>query len=684
MRDAGGVMKLHSTSQTTLTRVRFADSARNPKSVESLEDPPWIRRMALRWRTGLAVAIHGPLALGVACLSFLAGPMAGRLAAAPASDPAPKVVGGHVAPKGAYPWMTALVTRGQSALDGQFCGGALIHPQWVLSAAHCVEGMKASALDVLVGGHDLRVSTQGTRVAVSQIVIHPRFSTANGLLLHDFALLKLSRPLTGVEVLPLVDAAAQVAPGTAVRGMGWGTISEKGPASAVLLEVDMNLFSRTTAAQVYPGLSEAHLAAGVPGGGRDTCQGDSGGPLVVSDGRGGWRHAGTVSFGDGCGRDGIPGIYGNTLTYRSWILQQIGTSGTGDANPIADDHGNTATAATVLTWNTPVRGVLETASDQDWFRLEVGAPGSLSLSSSGTNDVRGTLFGPSGAQIAEDDNSALGPNFLIGVPVGAGTHHLRVSGTGASKGAYAVLAKWTATPVVTGTPEIGVEGPGSAAIPDGALTAKTSDGTDFGSVAVDGGSRSTSFTVRNSGKAALSVGGVRLSGSGAAQFRVTTQPAATVAAGRSAAFQITFDPSLAGRHQATVTVSNNDADEASYDFVIAGTGTVPPDDVGNTPATATRVAVPSTTQARLGTNADLDVFQFTLTQTTTVTLTTTGALDTYGILLDASGKTVAENDDLGVGTNFRIRRKLTAGTYSIVVKGAAGTEIGAYTLQVTP
>ena len=684
MRDVEGVMKLHSTPHSILTQNQFLPFARTPRSVEGLEAETWIEQIGLRCRVGLAIAVRVPVALGIVCLSFLAGPMAGRLAAAQPAGPVPKVVGGNTAPKGAYPWMTALVMRGQTALNGQFCGGALIHPQWVLSAAHCVEGMKASSLDVLVGGHDLRVSTEGRRVAVAQIIIHPRFSTANGLLVHDFALLKLSQPLTGVEVLPLVDAATQVAPGTAVRGMGWGTISEKGPASAVLLEVDMNLFSRSAASQVYPGLSEAHLAAGVPGGGRDTCQGDSGGPLVVSDGRGGWRHAGTVSFGDGCGRDGIPGIYGNTVTYRSWILQQIGASGTSDPNPIADDHGNIPAAATVLIWNTPARGVLETASDQDWFRLEVSAAGSLSLTSSGTNDVRGTLFGPSGSQIAEDDNSALGPNFLINVPVVAGTHYLRVSGTGSSKGAYAVLAKWTATPVVTGTPEIALEGLGSTAIPDGTLTAKTGDGTEFGPVAVDYGSRSTSFTVRNSGKASLSLGNVRLSGTGASQFRVTTQPAATVAAGRSAAFQITYDPSVTGRHQATVTLPNNDADESSYDFAIAGTGTVTPDDVGDTPATATRVPVPSTTQARLGPPSDLDVFQFTLTQTITVSLTTTGALDTYGILLDALGKTLAEDDNLGVGANFRIRRKLTAGTYFIVVKGAAGAETGAYTLQITP
>jgi hypothetical protein len=51
--------------------------------------------------------------------------------------------------------------------------------------------------------------------------------------------------------------------------------------------------------------------------------------------------------------------------------------------------------------------------------------------------------------------------------------------------------------------------------------------------------------------------------------------------------------------------------------------------------------------------------------------------------LDASGQTVAENDDLGVGSNFRIRRRLLAGTYYIVVRGASDTETGAYGLQIS-
>jgi hypothetical protein len=285
--------------------------------------------------------------------------------------------------------------------------------------------------------------------------------------------------------------------------------------------------------------------------------------------------------------------------------------------------------------------------------------------------------------LAQDNSGAGAPNFLIVTNVTSGSYYLKVTGSGSSKGAYTVLAKWTEAPGVAGSPEIGLVGFGASPIADGTLTAKIADGTDFGTVEVSSGSRSTTFSVRNTGKATLTLSPVRLSGSGAAQFRVTTQVPATVAAGRSAAFQITFDPTTSGRHDASVTLPNNDANEAPYDFVVSGAGKAAVDDVGNTPATATRVAVPSTTQGELGAPKDQDVFRFVLTQTATVSLSSTGSLDTHGSLLDASGQSVAENDDLGVGSNFRIRRRLLAGTYYIVVRGASGTETGAYGLRIS-
>ncbi len=126
-------------------------------------------------------------------------------------------------------------------------------------------------------------------------------------------------------------------------------------------------------------------------------------------------------------------------------------------------------------------------------------------------------------------------------------------------------------------PEIALRG-GSplATISDGDSTPDTSDGTDFGTANVTGGTVARTFMITNSGNGILAVSGIARTGSHAADFTVSgiTLPA-TVIAGGYTNFTVTFDPSAAGLRTATLYVTNNDCDEALYDFAIQGTGGVP-------------------------------------------------------------------------------------------------------------
>jgi hypothetical protein len=148
----------------------------------------------------------------------------------------------------------------------------------------------------------------------------------------------------------------------------------------------------------------------------------------------------------------------------------------------------------------------------------------------------------------------------------------------------------------TTAPEIDISG-NSQIIADGDTTPSISDHTDFGSV-IPGGSIIRTFTIRNTGGAALNLNGspkVQISGS--SNFTVITQPISPVAAGGgTTVFQIQFTPTSTGLKTATVLIYNNDSDENPYDFVIQGTGaTVPEIEIlGNSQVIVDGDSTPST------------------------------------------------------------------------------------------
>ena len=129
---------------------------------------------------------------------------------------------------------------------------------------------------------------------------------------------------------------------------------------------------------------------------------------------------------------------------------------------------------------------------------------------------------------------------------------------------------------VTGSPEIAVTGNG-ADIADGSAIALESNYTRFFAADTTAGTSSRSFTISNSGTGNLTTTSVSITGTNAADFSVTTFAAGVVAPGSSTPLVITFDPSAAGVRTATVTINNDDADEAVFDFAIAGEGISAPE-----------------------------------------------------------------------------------------------------------
>jgi len=233
----------------------------------------------------------------------------------------PQIVGGTVATPHEYPFMVHLGYRATSS----WCGGSLIHPQWVLTAAHCLIGDRARDVVAVAGDHKVRTTGDGEQARRgSRIILHPNYSdnTAN----NDIALLKLDRPMTlnaNVQVIGLADLPSAGSPLTVI---GWGTTREGGSGSDVLREVEVPYQSDANCREAYGSdITASMFCAGLDEGGKDSCQGDSGGPIFRAI-SGQWKQVGIVSWGDGCARAYYYGVYTKAALYTAWINGYINSN----------------------------------------------------------------------------------------------------------------------------------------------------------------------------------------------------------------------------------------------------------------------------------------------------------------------------------------------------------------------
>jgi len=281
-----------------------------------------------------------------------------------------RVLGGYATENGEYPFQVALLFSGtlnetaDSQLNAQFCGGSLIAPEWVLTAAHCLVQAGAQiapeSVVILTGANDL---AEGTRHPVAEIIVHESYDPF--ALDNDIGLIRLAAPASAA---PIKLTSQDVEDGQ-VTVTGWGRM-ENGGFPRNLLKAQMRLFPNATCnnglKEIYADdmkyvlsryvgrfrmtedaldqlgpvltpamrdpLSSNMVCAGEPDGIRDACQGDSGGPLF-SESASGPVQVGIVSWGEGpldaempCGHRNAYGVYTRIAKFKDWIAAKSGVN----------------------------------------------------------------------------------------------------------------------------------------------------------------------------------------------------------------------------------------------------------------------------------------------------------------------------------------------------------------------
>ncbi|XP_076266743.1 trypsin-1-like [Rhynchophorus ferrugineus] len=236
-----------------------------------------------------------------------------------------RVVGGNITRAHEFPWIAGISHAGE-----YHCGAALISQRHLITAAHCVNGFDTRDLSVTLGDHDRSASDRFNYIEVRRIRSvkkHEYFDVATYN--NDIAILEMDIPVSFNDkmspvCLPNDDYVDYT--GRVGIAAGWGRLSEGGDTSDILRKIAVPVWSKQECYNSGYGerkISENMFCAGYAEGRIDACQGDSGGPLQMSNNLGDMEIIGVVSWGRGCARPNLPGIYTKVVNYLHWIDEKL-------------------------------------------------------------------------------------------------------------------------------------------------------------------------------------------------------------------------------------------------------------------------------------------------------------------------------------------------------------------------
>ncbi|XP_078502956.1 trypsin I-P1-like [Lissotriton helveticus] len=229
------------------------------------------------------------------------------------------IVNGYNCPRKSKPWQVFL--KFQTKKGSSICGGSLINPNWIISAAHCM-GRPGTMVARL--GEQVRSKPDFTEqdIAAVKQIKHPNYNTKP--MDNDIMLIKLAKPAQYNQYIqPIPLPTNCVAAGTRCTVSGWGVTISSGvlyprlrPKPADVLQcLNLPIISNARCKKSYPAVYTSNMmCAGFMRGQQDSCQGDSGGPLECNG-----QLQGVVSFGNGCAKAGYPGVYTRVCNYNAWI-----------------------------------------------------------------------------------------------------------------------------------------------------------------------------------------------------------------------------------------------------------------------------------------------------------------------------------------------------------------------------